>query len=95
LRRDLVLIEHKEHLIFRGNDRPMSELMLSILGGVAEFERQREGVPIAQGKDVYRGRKSALTLEQVNAIHQPAATKLDRVPRKIILLAVTLGSKTC
>jgi hypothetical protein len=95
LRRDLVLIEHKEHLIFRGNDRPMSELMLSILGGVAEFERQREGVPIAQGKDVYRGRKSALTLEQVNAIHQPAAPSSIVFRGRLFLLAVTLGSKTC
>jgi DNA invertase Pin-like site-specific DNA recombinase len=30
----------KEHLNFTGDDSPMSKLMLSILGGVAEFERQ-------------------------------------------------------
>jgi DNA invertase Pin-like site-specific DNA recombinase len=68
----------KEHLVFSGDDSPMNKLMLSILGGVAEFERsiirerQREGIAIAKGKGVYRGRKSALTLEQVNAIRQRA-----------------------
>jgi DNA invertase Pin-like site-specific DNA recombinase len=29
----------KEHFNFTGEDAPMSKLMLSILGGVAEFER--------------------------------------------------------
>jgi DNA invertase Pin-like site-specific DNA recombinase len=68
----------KEHLVFSGDDSPMSKLMLSILGGVAEFERsiikerQREGIAVAKGKGVYRGRKSALTLDQVNAIRQRA-----------------------
>ena len=36
-------------------------------------ERQREGIAVAKGKGVYRGRKSALTLDQVNAIRQRAA----------------------
>jgi DNA invertase Pin-like site-specific DNA recombinase len=53
--------------------------MLSILGGVAEFERsiirerQREGIAVAKGKGVYRGRKSALRVDQVNAIRQRVA----------------------
>ena len=57
----------------------MSKLMLSILGGVAEFERaiirerQREGIAVAKGKGAYRGRKRALTAEQVTAIRQRAA----------------------
>jgi DNA invertase Pin-like site-specific DNA recombinase len=69
----------KEHLVFSGDDSPMSKLMLSILGGVAEFERalirerQGEGIAVAKGKGIYRGRKSALTVDQVNAIHQRAA----------------------
>ncbi len=43
----------KENLTFTGEDSPMSKLMLSILGGVAEFERslirerQREGIAVA------------------------------------------------
>jgi DNA invertase Pin-like site-specific DNA recombinase len=68
----------KEGLSFSGDDSPMSKLMLSILGGVAEFERaikerQREGIAVAKGKGVYRGRKSALTGDQVNTIRQRAA----------------------
>jgi DNA invertase Pin-like site-specific DNA recombinase len=57
----------------------MSKLMLSILGGVAEFERsiirerQREGISVAKAKGVYRGRKHALTSEQVAQIRQRAA----------------------
>jgi DNA invertase Pin-like site-specific DNA recombinase len=70
----------KEALSFTGDtENPMSKLMLSILGGVAEFERaiikerQREGIAVAKGKGVYRGRKSALTVDQVKTIRQRAA----------------------
>jgi DNA invertase Pin-like site-specific DNA recombinase len=69
----------KEHLVFSGDDSPMSKLMLSILGGVAEFERslirerQAQGIALAKGKGVYRGRKRALTAEQVTEIRQRAA----------------------
>lgn len=61
----------KENLTFTGEDSPMSTLLLSMLGAVAEFERsmirerQREGIAIAKGKGVYKGRKPALTEEQV------------------------------
>jgi DNA invertase Pin-like site-specific DNA recombinase len=50
-----------------------------ILGGVAEFERpiirerQKEGIAVAKGKRAYRGRKRALTAEQVIAILQRAS----------------------
>ena len=46
----------KEHLVFSGEDSPMSKLMLSILGGVAEFERslirerQAQGIALAKAK---------------------------------------------
>jgi len=67
-------------LSFTGDtESPMGKLMLSILGGVAECERaiirerQREGITVAKGKGVYRGRKSALTADQVAAIRQRAA----------------------
>jgi DNA invertase Pin-like site-specific DNA recombinase len=70
----------KENLSFTGDtENPMSKLMLSILGGVAEFERsiirerQREGIAVAKGKGVYRGRKSALTVDQVKTIRNRAA----------------------
>jgi DNA invertase Pin-like site-specific DNA recombinase len=69
----------KENLTFTGDDAPMSKLMLSILGGVAEFERslirerQRKGISIAQRRGVYRGRKRSLTVDQVDEIRRRAA----------------------
>ncbi|UZX02809.1 recombinase family protein [Arthrobacter sp. CDRTa11] len=43
----------KESLVFTGEDSPMANLMLSLMGAFAEFERslirerQREGIPLA------------------------------------------------
>lgn len=60
----------KENLTFAGDDSPMSTLLLSMLGAVAEFERsmilerQREGIAIAKAKGVYKGRKPALSDDQ-------------------------------
>lgn len=60
----------KEAQTFTGDANPMSNLLLSLLGAVAEFERslilerQREGIAIAKAKGVYRGRKAALTADQ-------------------------------
>ncbi len=57
----------KEHLIFTGEDSPMSHLMLSVMGAFAEFERslirerQREGIQLAKKRGAYRGRKKALS----------------------------------
>lgn len=51
----------KEGQIFTGEDNPMSNLMLSLLGAVAEFERallkerQREGIALAKAAGKYRG----------------------------------------
>lgn len=60
----------KESLTFTGEDSPMANLLLSMLGAVAEFERslirerQREGIAIAKTKGAYKGRKPALTPEK-------------------------------
>src|ERR1035441_190224 len=49
----------KENLTFTGEDSPMSNLLLSLLGAVAEFERsmirerQREGIALAKKAGVY------------------------------------------
>ena len=57
----------KEHLTFTGEDSPMANLMLSVMGAFAEFERalirerQREGIALAKQRGVYRGRKRALS----------------------------------
>ena len=61
----------KENLIFTGEDSPMSQLLLSVMGAFAEFERslikerQKEGIEIAKKKGIYKGRTKALTAEQV------------------------------
>ncbi|MFV8137420.1 recombinase family protein [Mycolicibacterium senegalense] len=60
----------KEGLTFTGDDSPMNELMLTLLGGIAKFERalilerQREGIAIAKARGVYKGRKAKLTAGQ-------------------------------
>lgn len=62
---------HKENLEFKGDDTPMANLLLSMLGAVAEFERaliherQREGIAIAKADGRYKGRKPTLTPEKV------------------------------
>lgn len=61
----------KERLIFTGEDSPMANLMLSVMGSFAEFERalirerQREGITLAKQRGAYRGRKRSLNSEQV------------------------------
>jgi DNA invertase Pin-like site-specific DNA recombinase len=61
----------KEGLTFTGENNPLSILMLSLVGAVAEFERalirerQREGIALAKAKGVYKGRKRALSADQV------------------------------
>ena len=52
----------------------MANLLLTMLGAVAEFERslikerQREGIAIAKTKGVYRGRKPSMSAEQIEAL---------------------------
>jgi DNA invertase Pin-like site-specific DNA recombinase len=65
----------KEQLIFTGEDSPMANLLLSIMGAFAEFERslikerQREGIALAKRRGVYRGRKKLLSdIEQMELI---------------------------
>ena len=61
----------KEQLTFTGEDSPMATLLLSMMGAFAEFERalikerQREGIALAKERGAYRGRKKALTDDQV------------------------------
>lgn len=49
----------------------MANLMLSVMGAFAEFERslikerQREGIALAKTRGVYKGRKRALDPQQV------------------------------
>ena len=69
----------KESLNFTGEDSPMANLMLSVMGAFAEFERalirerQREGISLAKQRGAYRGRKKALSPERVAALRRRAA----------------------
>ena len=64
----------KENLIFTGEDSPMANLLLSVMGAFAEFERslikerQMEGIALAKKKGVYKGRKAVLSKEQIKKI---------------------------
>lgn len=66
----------KEHLTFTGEDNAMSNLLLSVMGAFAEFERslikerQREGIALAKKAGVYRGRKPSLTPAQISEIRK-------------------------
>lgn len=65
----------KESLTFTGEDSPMANLLLSVMGAFAQFERelirerQREGIAIAKAKgNVYKGRQPSLTPNKVKAL---------------------------
>jgi DNA invertase Pin-like site-specific DNA recombinase len=66
----------KEHLVFTGDDSPMANLMLSVMGAFAEFERalirerQREGIALARQRGAYRGRRRALSDDQVAEVRR-------------------------
>jgi DNA invertase Pin-like site-specific DNA recombinase len=65
--RKVVVHFHKEGLVFKGDDSPMSQLLLNMMASFAEFERslikerQMEGIVLAKAKGLFKGRKPALT----------------------------------
>lgn len=69
----------KENLSFTGEDSPIANLMLSVLGAVAQFERdlirerQREGIALAKLRGAYRGRRAALTADRAAELRRRAA----------------------
>ena len=70
----------KENLTFTGEASPMANLMLSVMGAFAEFERalirehQREGIALARKRGAYRGRKKALSPDKIAELRQRVAT---------------------
>jgi DNA invertase Pin-like site-specific DNA recombinase len=66
----------KEHLTFTGDDSPLSQLLLSVMGAFAEFERalirerQLEGIALAKQRGAYRGRKKSLSEAAVTELRQ-------------------------
>jgi DNA invertase Pin-like site-specific DNA recombinase len=69
----------KENLTFTGEDSPMANLLLSMLGAVAQFERelikerQREGIAMAKKRGVYKGRKPSLSAERAADLRKRVA----------------------
>jgi DNA invertase Pin-like site-specific DNA recombinase len=56
----------------------MANLLLSMLGAVAEFERalilerQREGIAVAKAAGAYKGRKPSLTQDKIEEMKRRA-----------------------
>lgn len=68
---------HKENLSFDGRtSSPIQKLMLSMLGSIAQFERdlllerQREGIALAKQRGVYKGRKSKFSESDIRKIKE-------------------------
>ena len=65
---------HKENLTFSGESDPMQKLLFQVMGSFAEFERsmirerQAEGIALAKKAGKYKGRKAAITPEQIREI---------------------------
>lgn len=71
----------KERLTFTGEESPMANLMLSVMGAFAEFERalirerQLEGIALAKQRGgVYLGRKKSLPDEKISELRQRVAS---------------------
>jgi len=77
----------KENLIFNGESSPISNLMLSMLGSIAQFERelirerQKEGVAIAKRLGRYKGSQKKLSSLQ----RQELLTRIAAGERKAVL----------
>lgn len=75
----------KESLKFTGEDSPMANLLLSMLGAVAEFERalilerQREGIALAKAEGKYKGRKPILSATNTELIRHRSWSNLSHV----------------
>jgi len=75
----------KESLLFTGDDSPMANFTLSMMGAFAEFERakigerQREGITLAKRKGtVYKGGMPKLSQNQMNEIHAKIASGIPK-----------------
>lgn len=88
----------KEHLCFTGEDSPMANLMLSVMGAFAEFERsliherQREGIALAKQRGAYKGRRKSLKNEQITELKRRVAAgeQKTRIAREFGISRETL-----
>ena len=69
----------KESLTFSGEDSPLANLLLSVMGAFAEFERslirerQMEGIALAKRRGAYHGRKRSLSDNDVSELRTRVA----------------------
>lgn len=74
----------KEQLTFTGEDNAMSQLLLSVMGAFAEFERslirerQREGIALAKKRGIYRGRAPSLDGARAVELREKAAAGVSK-----------------
>jgi DNA invertase Pin-like site-specific DNA recombinase len=88
----------KENLIFTGEDSPMANLLLSVMGAIAEFERQlirerqREGIALAKNRGVYKGRPAKLNMTIVSTLVErlSAGEKPAELAREFKISRMTL-----
>lgn len=87
----------KEGLTFTGDDNAMARLLLSVMGAFAEFERslirerQAEGIALAKANGVYKGRKPALSAEQVAEARQRVS---DGIPKAVVARDLGVSRQT-
>ncbi|WP_405178685.1 recombinase family protein [Nocardia sp. NBC_01377] len=87
----------KESLTFTGEDSPMANLLLNVMGAFAEFERslilerQREGIAAAKTRGAYTGRKPALTAEQAQQLRTRAG---DGEPKSLLAREFGISRET-
>ena len=73
-----------EGLVFNGSNDAMADLMLGLLGAVAQFERtkirerQAEGIAQAKRRGVYKGRKPSLNPDQVIDLRNKAEAGVSK-----------------
>src|SRR5947208_1021339 len=74
----------KENLTFSGKRDPIAELMMTVLGGIAKFERalilerQREGIALARARGAYKGRKKSLKPEEAVQLREMAVAGMPK-----------------
>ena len=74
----------KENIKFDLQVSPMSNLLLSVMGAFAEFERalirerQKEGIALAKKRGAYKGRKRSLQQNQIDELKIRAANNENK-----------------
>jgi len=74
----------KENLEFTGENSPMSNLLLHVMGAVAEFEysfikeRQREGIEVAKKQGKFRGTTKKLNAEKIETLKRELLTRKSK-----------------